>query len=146
MQDPRAGLAQSFREMSEDELMERWCGGYLTDIAVEVARAEFARRGVQPPAYVASQAERPAAGEAQLVEVARSQELGELEVLGARLKGEGIPVLIVNANTNRMGPQFANAAGGARLLVPAQFAADARQILALVRTGAFALREGEEPS
>jgi len=126
--------------------MERWCAGFLTDVAVEVARTEFSRRGVQPPAYVARQVDRPAgeAGAAELVEVTRSQVLEELEVLGARLKSEGIPLVIVNANTNRMGPQFANAAGGARLLVPSQFAKYAKEIAALVKAGAFALRDGDD--
>ena len=147
MEDARAGLCQSFSEMSDEELLERWCGGYLTDIAVEVARAEFSLRGVQPPPYVAKEGDDPLVDEgepSELVEVARSQVVAELEVLAARLNSEGIPPLIVNANTNRMGPQFSNAAGGARLLVPSQFANDAREIVALVKAGAFTLRDGDD--
>ena len=147
MENPRAGLSQSFREMSDEELMERWCGGYLTDTAIEVARMEFSMRGVQPPPYVAKDADQRTGDEgepSELVEVARSQVVSELEVLCARLKSEGIPPLIVNANTNRMGPQFSNAAGGARLLVPSQFAKDATEIVALVNAGAFALGDSDD--
>jgi hypothetical protein len=43
-----------------------------------------------------------------------------------------------------MGPQFSNAAGGARLLVPAQCAKDAKEIIALVNAGAFALRDSDD--
>ena len=79
-----------------------------------------------------------------VAEVARSQVNVELEVLGARLSAEGIPSLIVNANSNRMGPQFSNAAGGSRLLVASQYEKDAKQIIALVKAGAFALKEGDD--
>jgi Putative prokaryotic signal transducing protein len=147
MEDLRTCVSQSFSEMSDEELMERWCGGYLTDVAVEIARTEFSLRGVQPPAYVAREVDmEPVDNEepSDLVEVARSQALVELEVLAARLRSEGIPPLIVNANTNRMGPQFSNAAGGARLLVPSQFAKDAMEIVALVKAGVFTLGETDE--
>jgi hypothetical protein len=133
--------------MSDEELMERWCGGYLTDVAVEIARTEFSVRGIQPPAYVAKEVDVGPVNDGEpsdLVEVARSQALVELEVLGARLRSEGIPPLIVNANTNRMGPQFSNAAGGARLLVPSQFAKDAMEIVALVKAGVFTLGETDD--
>jgi len=112
--DSRACLSDSFREMSDQELLERWSGGYLTEIAVEVARKELTRRGIHPPPYVAKVPDNLAVDEAEpseLAEVARSQVNVELEVLGARLSAEGIPSLIVNANSNRMGPQFSNAAG-----------------------------------
>jgi hypothetical protein len=146
MEDLRTCLSQSFSEMSDEELMERWCGGYLTDVAVEIARTEFSLRGVQPPAYVAKEVDMGPVDEepSDLVEVARSQALVELEVLAARLRSEGIPPLIVNENTNRMGPQFSNTAGGARLLVPSQFARDAMEIVALVKAGVFTLGETDE--
>jgi len=133
--------------MGDEELMERWCGGYLTELAVEVARKEFAQRGIQPPDYVPKEVDsRPAdRGEpSDLIEVARSQAFGELEVLAARLESEGIPPLIVNANSNRMGPPFSNSAGGSRLLVPSPFAKDAKEIVALLKSGAFILRDGDD--
>jgi hypothetical protein len=147
MEVPRAELSESFSQMSDEELMERWCDGCLTDIAVEVARNEFSLRGVQPPPYVPRDLDTRAANEgnpSELVEIARSQMFGNLEVLRARLDSEGIPSLIVNENSNRMGPQFSNTAGGARLLVLSQFADDAKQIVALLNAGAFVLGEGDD--
>ena len=41
-------------------------------------------------------------------------------------------------------PQFSNAAGGSRLLVASQYEKDAKQIIALVKAGAFALKEGDD--
>ena len=42
--DHRKELADTFGQMSDEELLERWRSGSLTEVAVEVARAEFARR------------------------------------------------------------------------------------------------------
>lgn len=80
---------------------------------------------------------------AALVEVARSPMIGYLQVLGARLAAEGIESLIVNEHSNGLGPQFADVAGGARLLVALPRAPDAREIIALVARGAFALGDGD---
>ena len=147
MLDPSAGLSETFRQMSDEELIERWCGGCLTEFAIDAAQTEFLRRGVLAPEYVAKDMA-DTIGEvldpSELVEIARSQEISELQMLSARLDSEGIPSLIVNENTNRMGPQFSNAAGGARLLVLAQYAPDAREIVALVKAGIFALRDDED--
>ena len=49
MTNPRADLSETYREMSDEELQERWIDGHLTEIAMEVARAEFFRRGMQLP-------------------------------------------------------------------------------------------------
>jgi hypothetical protein len=147
MQNPRAGLAETFRQMSDDELRERWCAGCLTDLAIEVAQQEMALRGLAAPPYVAMETEPRGAQDdspSELVEIARSQLISDLQMLRARLDSEGIPSLIVNENSNRMGPQFSNTAGGARLLVLSQFALDAKQIVALLNSGAFALREDDD--
>lgn len=147
MQDARAGLSAVYRRFSDEELLERWGDGCLTELAVEVAQAELARRGLLAPPYLAKDALATPAVQGppgELVEVARSQIVGNLQVLGARLDSEGIASWIVNENTNRMGPQFSNAAGGARLLVRAALADDAREIAALLDAGAFALREDED--
>jgi len=48
MEDPRAGLAEIYRDMSDEELMQRWTEGRLTQVAMEVARDEFSRRGIEP--------------------------------------------------------------------------------------------------
>jgi hypothetical protein len=143
--DPRADLCAAFRDMSDEELAERWAGGQLTELAMEVARAEFARRGIEPPAIALpepAQDEAPG-GAIVFATVARSLMPTELQVLRARLESEGIPAFVADGEINRMNSLWSIAVGGARLLVPRQYEAEARQIIAHVKSGRFALREGD---
>ena len=146
MSNAREELLEIYREMSDEELIERWIAGNLTEIAMSVAWAEFSRRGIQPP-YVRSSAQ---AGDATgteepvtFVTVARSLIPSELYILRARLEGDGIRSFIVDDNLTQMNPLWAVAVGGARLLVPQQHARDALQIIHLLQSGRFALQEAE---
>lgn len=81
-----------------------------------------------------------------MVEVARSMSSGpgELEIPRARLSSERIPCYIADANTSAMNALWSIALGGTRLMVPATHASAAREIIALVRSGAFELGEDED--
>jgi hypothetical protein len=132
--------------MSDEELMERWLEGNLTDIAVEVARDEFFRRGTTPPDLPPRERpERTTDTEETVtfVTVARSLIPSDLHVLHARLEGDGIPSLVVDDNIARMNSLWSVAVGGARLLVPQQFAAEANEVISLLRAGRFALGEND---
>jgi hypothetical protein len=146
MEDPRADLGDAYRDMSDEELLRRWSEGQLTDVAMDVAREEFSRRGIEPPPLARVEAAEPTGPEEALtfVTVARSLVPTELQILRARLEGDGIPALVVDEGINRINSLWSIAVGGARLLVPQQFAADAKQIIALVRSGKFSLREGDD--
>jgi hypothetical protein len=147
MTDARSGLARIFALMSEDELLARWRGGHLTDLAIEAAGGELLRRGIAAPIYVAvpdRPAEAPAEEPREFVEVARALHPGRLEILRARLDSEGIPSFVADAETTRMNALWSIALGGARLLVESRFEAEARELIALLDAGAFALREGED--
>jgi hypothetical protein len=78
------------------------------------------------------------------VEVARALVPDELEMLRARLEGERIPTLVTDANTNRMNALWSIALGGSRLMVPANRADSAREIIALLRSGAFSIDENQD--
>jgi hypothetical protein len=80
------------------------------------------------------------------VEVARSiaSGPGELEILRARLASEGIPSYIADSNINGMNALWSIALGGTRLMVPAAHATAARDIISLVRSGAFELGDDED--
>jgi hypothetical protein len=147
MTNPRADLSETYRDMSEEELTERWIGGQLTDVAMEVAREEFARRGIEPPEIAEQEDVSEPIGPEEtvtFVTVARSLTPSDLDVLRARLEGDGIVSFVVDGNITRMTSLWSIAAGGARLLVPQQQAAQAKQIIDLVRSGALALREGDD--
>jgi hypothetical protein len=147
MADPRAELAETYRDMNDAELMERWIEGNLTEVAMEVARAEFSRREIQPPEVLPqNDADETADAEETVtfVTVARSLIPSELHILCARLEGDGIPSFVVDDNITRMNSLWSVAVGGARLLVPQPLAAAAKQIIAHVKSGRFALREGDD--
>jgi hypothetical protein len=145
--DGRAELSEAYRDLSDEELLERWGGGHLTEIAMEVARAEFARRGIEPPQLPAPDDDAgPGPQETvAFVTVARSLTPTDLQILRARLEGDGIPAFVADGEINRMNSLWSIAVGGARLMVPRQFAAEARQIIAHVRAGRFTLREDDDP-
>jgi len=147
MTNPRADLSETYRDMSEEELTERWVGGQLTDVAMEVARDEFARRGIQLPEIAQLEGVGEPTGPEEtvtFVTVARSLTPSDLDVLRARLEGDGIASFVVDDNITRMTSLWSIAVGGARLLVPQRQAAQAKQIIDLVRSGALALREGDD--
>ena len=147
MANPRAELSETYREMSGEELMELWIDGNLTEIATEVARAEFSRRGIQAPELAPPENADGAAGAQETVTfatVARSLIPSELHILRARLEGDGIPSFVVDDNITRMNSLWSVAVGGARLLVPQQLAEEAKQIIDHVKSGRFALREGDD--
>lgn len=142
-------LVEIYRAMSDEELIERWVTGNLTEAAMSVAWSEFTRRGIQPP-YVVSTGRVDDAADTDetvtFVTVARSLIPSELHILRARLEGDGIPSFIVDDNLTQMNPLWAVAVGGARLLVAQPYAVDAMQILTLLKSGRFALQdiEGED--
>jgi hypothetical protein len=148
MPNPDAELIETFRALNDEELVERWREGYLTEIAIEVARAEFLRRGIAVPvAGPAEEPESPADVEEAVifVTVARSLIPSDLHILRARLEGDGIPSFVIDDNITRMNSLWSVAVGGARLLVPQPLAAEAREIIGLLRAGRFAIGEDDIP-
>jgi hypothetical protein len=144
--DHRDELSDTFRQMSDEELTERWCSGKLTEVATEVARAEFVRRAIAVPDVVRSEPTDEELGPETDVSfsiVARSLEPLQIEMLRARLQAEGIPAFAVDAGINQANNLVSIAVGGVRLMVPRESAEDARRIIALVRSGKFALRDDE---
>jgi hypothetical protein len=86
----------------------------------------------------------PGAGETvTFVTVARSLIPSELYVLRGRLEGDGIPSFVLDDNIVRMNSLWSVPVGGARLLVPQPLAAEAREIIKLLRAGRFAIGEDE---
>ena len=146
MEDPRADLGDIYRDMSDEELLRRWSEGQLTEVAMDVAREEFSRRGIVPPPIVRAEVSDATGPEETVtfVTVARSLIPTELHILRARLEGDGIPSVVVDDGINRINSLWSIAVGGARLLVPKQFSADAKKIISLVRSGTFSLREGDD--
>ena len=105
-------LAAQYAQMSETELMElaRSYDGLL-EIAQGALRAEFARRGLEPPLV-----EEPEEwGFRRLVTVRRYRDLAEAYVVRSLLESAGIPAWIADENLVRMDWFYSNLVGGMRL-------------------------------
>jgi hypothetical protein len=119
-------LAAQYAQMSESELMEL-AGSYdgLVETAQVALRAEFARRGLEPPLV-----EEPDELEfRRLATVRRYRDLTEALVGRSLLESAGIPAWIADENFVRMDWFYSNLVGGMRLQVDERDEADARGIL-----------------
>jgi len=119
-------LAAQYAQMSETELMElaRSYDGLL-EIAQVALRAEFARRGLEPPLV-----EEPEEWEfRRLVTVRRYRDLAEAYVGRSLLESASIPAWIADENLVRMDWFYSNLVGGMRLQVDERDEAVAREIL-----------------
>jgi len=119
-------LAARYAGMSETELMElaRSHDGLLETAQVAL-RAEFARRGLEPPLV-----EEPQEWEfRRLVTVRRYRDLAEAYVGRSLLESAGIPAWIADENLVRMDWFYSNLVGGMRLQVDEGEEAAAREIL-----------------
>lgn len=119
-------LAAQYAQMSETELMEL-ARSYddLLEVAQSALRAEFARRGLEPPLI-----EEPEGPELRcLVTVQRYRDLAEAFAGRSLLESTGIPAWIADEHLVRMNWFLSNAVGGVRLQVDQGDEAAAREIL-----------------
>jgi hypothetical protein len=123
----QANFAKRYRVMSETELMDlahEYDG--LVDEAQSALRAEFARRGLEPP--VIEEEEPIAEDETGPVTVAHFRNMPEALVARATLEGAGIRCFLLSENTMRL-KGLLRADGDAQLQVAAEDEAAAREVL-----------------
>jgi len=132
------GLAALYAQMSETELLElaRSYDGLL-DIAKDALRAEFARRGLEPPLVE----ELEKAEFRRLVTVRQYRDLTEALVGRSLLESAGIPAWIADEHLVRMVWFYSNLVGGMRLQVDECNEAAAREILEEAVPGTIAYGE-----
>jgi hypothetical protein len=136
-------FAERYRPMSETELMNlaREYDG-LVDEAQAALRAEFARRGLEPP--LIEEDEAPIAGDDPgLVTVARYRDMPEAIVARAVLEEAGIECLLRDENTVRTDWLLSNLIGGMRLQVAAKDEVKARELLSQPVPQEFATDSGD---
>src|SRR6478672_774427 len=102
-------LAEKFRLYEDNELLELFRSGDLTELAQTVARAELASRGIDPASSAAPSSPPPdeepeQAVEGDLVMVARMYNPLEAEMLRGRLESEGIPAMVADTQTAQVNP------------------------------------------
>lgn len=137
-------FAERYSAMSETELMDL-ARGYddLVDEAQTALRAEFARRGLEPPLI---EEEEPVVedDESEPVTVGQYADLPEALVSRAVLEEAGIRSFLSDENTVSVGWGFSNAMGGIRLQVAAEDEKAAREVLSQSAPDQFATDTGED--
>ena len=137
-------LAEKFRLYDDEELLELYRSGDLTELAQAVARTELASRGIDPPAVSPTDAEPEPTVEGDLVMVARIYDPLEAEMLRGRLESEGVPAMVADTLTAQTNPFYKLAIGGVRVMVPEAYLARAREIVRADARGDYALDDGTD--
>jgi hypothetical protein len=142
-------LAEKFRLYSDEELLELYRSGDLTELAQTVARAELASRGIDPGQAAAQPSPLPDAEpeptvEGDLVMVARIYDPLEAEMLRGRLESEGIPAMTADTQTAQVNPFYKLAIGGVRVMVPEAYLAQAREIVRADARGDYTLDDSTD--
>jgi hypothetical protein len=101
----------------------------LVELARQCYDVEVARRGLKAPATAAEDAARDKEQPQELVAVATFLWAAEAKVAEALLRSESIPCSLRDENILRLNWGATVAFGGLRLMVPAEFAEQAREIL-----------------
>jgi len=140
MTNGQEDFAAKYTQMSEIELMElaRSYDG-LVEIAQAALRAEFARRGLEPPEVD----EREVLEFRSVVTLRRYRDLAEAIVARAVLESAGIEAWIADENLVRMDWFYSNMVGGMRLQVAGDDETAAREILEHVAPRTIAYGEDE---
>jgi hypothetical protein len=142
----RESLAASYRHEGDEELLDRWTSGQLTDLAAEVMRAEFGARGIEPPPLAtghAATADEPAPP----YEVVATYAAGtEAHIMKGRLAAAGLDPVLADANLSQTYDLIQIAVGGVKLKVPCSQAAEARAILRAIAAGDLAIGDDEVDS
>ena len=133
----RDELVETYRNMGTEELLDHWESGTLTELATEVATAEFARRGIALPNAdtVSADADETALEETDFETVARSYTPTDMHILRGRLEADGIRAFVIDDNINQTNSLLAVATGGVRLQVARSQAPEALRIIAEVKAG-----------
>ena len=127
MEQAQEDLAASYAKLEEPELMElARTYDSLTDSAQSALRAEFARRGLDPPLI---EEDGPEPEFRSLVTLRRYRDLSEAIVARSLLESAGIAVHLRDENLVRLDWQVSNFIGGIRLQVDAANEQSALEVL-----------------
>lgn len=133
-------LTEHYREMSDEELIDRCSSGTLVPIAQSIAIEELTSRGLVVPDRIAKESEdRPYEGDFETV--ARFLNPTDAYIVCSCLMAAGIPALVADANLAQMNSLWTVAIGGTRVIVTAAHVAEARKVIEAFNRGDFALTD-----
>jgi len=143
MNDDYAELVSLFRQLTDEELLSRYRSKTLTDTATALAAEEIKCRSLDLPMPELSDPEDTEyAGDYEVV--ARFLNPTDAYVVCSCLKMAGVPALVADAELVQTNSLWAVALGGARLLVPALHAVEAREVIAAFNRGEYALPDDDK--
>jgi hypothetical protein len=146
----RESLTEHFGLLGDDELLDQFRSGELTELAHEVAGAELARRKidasmskpapaeVEPPEAESLPGDEPRSDDEDLVLLGRFSNPVDAYLLQSRLDAEGVPAIVADALTYQ-NMAFGAVIGGVRVLVPESYVERAAEIKKEIDRGDFAL-------
>ena len=135
-------LEREYRKISDEELVQMAASGNLTTLAQEVAERELRDRGIDPASFrVVEPALPPGTPPSDFVTIFSTLDWHQAQVFRGRLAAEGIPIYIGDGHTNQTDALLSPALGGFRIRVPLERAREAKDILAAIQAGKFALDE-----
>ena len=140
----RQSLVEHFGLLSDDELLEQFQSGDLTELAREVAAAELRSRRIDFSEALSSKPATepdPEAGwsSEDLVLLARLDAVSA-SLLQSRLNAEGVPAIIADDFAYRNVP-FGVGVDGVRVLVPESYLDRAAEIKRKIDRGDYALEK-----
>jgi Putative prokaryotic signal transducing protein len=148
----RESLTEHFGLLGDDELLDQFRSGDLTELAHDVAGAELTRRKIDPsmkaeappPETAPAAAEPPpedetATNDEDLLLLGRFYNPVDAYLLQSRLDAEGVPAIVADALTYQNMAFGAAVVGGVRVLVPESYLARAAEIKKQIDRGDFAL-------
>jgi hypothetical protein len=139
----RLELAKHFHDLSDEELLHRCGDGSLTEEAQSIADAELASRNLKLPAPVITRDESfPYEGDFETV--AQYFSPTDAYVVAGCLEAAGIPTVVADTNLVQVHSLLAIAVGGARIRVPAARIVEARNVIAALYRGDFALADDDD--
>jgi hypothetical protein len=147
-------LAEKFRLYSDEELLELFSSGDLTEMAQSVACVELASRRIDPQRSTApipspsdqepeSEPDSEPVVQGDLVMVMRMLNPIEAEMLRGRLEAEGVPAMVADTLAYQINA-LKLAIGGVRVMVPEAYLARAREILQADARGDYALDDNTD--
>jgi hypothetical protein len=137
---------EQYRQLGEQALLRLYRSGDLTEAAREQVAAELRRRLIEPPEAPRDDTPVPLAQDAgPLTTIERMLDPLQAQLVQALLQSEGIPCFVADQQTVQTNPLWTMLVGGVRLQVPQRLAQQAREVIAAMEQGRYALDEDAAP-
>jgi len=140
-----SSLSALFAQLADDELCARVASGGLTAEALAIASAELSARGLVAPLPLVPAQDAPREYLGDMVILARRMTPTEAHLLCSRLQAAGVQADAGDTNIVQANALLSIAVGGASVRVPSHQLAEAREVMAALRRGDFALGDDFDP-